>query len=96
MTYALRVRLNRRRRSAAFLACRRRLPSSDLPCAAYLMAGRRKARRAPNGVGSIYQREFDGRWVGAAYVLTGAGVVKRKVVYGASWEEAHANCFGHS
>jgi integrase len=54
------------------------------------MAGRKKARRAPNGAGSIYHRESDGRWVGAAYVLTGAGVVKRKVVYGSSWEEAHA------
>lgn len=48
------------------------------------------ARRNPNGEGSIYQRSSDGRWVGQAYVLTTDGNRKRKFVYGATWEEAHA------
>ncbi|MEU0151086.1 tyrosine-type recombinase/integrase [Micromonospora fulviviridis] len=48
------------------------------------------ARRNPNGEGSIYQRASDGRWVGQAYVLTTDGTRKRKFVYGATWEEAHA------
>ncbi|MGC5032234.1 tyrosine-type recombinase/integrase [Micromonospora sp. DT229] len=48
------------------------------------------ARRNPNGEGSIYQRSSDGRWVGQAYVLTTDGTRKRKFVYGATWEEAHA------
>ncbi len=48
------------------------------------------ARRNPNGEGSIYQRSSDGRWVGQAYVLTTEGTRKRKFVYGATWEEAHA------
>src|SRR5438874_678126 len=43
----------------------------------------------PNGEGSIYQRGSDGRWVGQAYVLTTAGVQKRKFVYGDTWAEAH-------
>ncbi|MEU0150339.1 tyrosine-type recombinase/integrase [Micromonospora fulviviridis] len=47
-------------------------------------------RRNPNGEGSIYQRASDGRWVGQAYVLTTDGTRKRKFVYGATWEEAHA------
>ncbi|SBT63963.1 Site-specific recombinase XerD [Micromonospora sediminicola] len=42
------------------------------------------------GEGSIYQRASDGRWVGQAYVLTTDGSRKRKFVYGATWEEAHA------
>ncbi|MCX4470796.1 site-specific integrase [Micromonospora sp. NBC_01655] len=46
--------------------------------------------RNPNGEGSIYQRSSDGRWVGQAYVLTTEGTRKRKFVYGATWEEAHA------
>src|SRR5262245_55702365 len=53
------------------------------------MAERKRIRRAPNGAGSIYRRGSDSRWVGAAYVLTSAGVLKRKVVYGSSWEDAH-------
>jgi hypothetical protein len=48
---------------------------------------RRGKRR--NGEGSIYQRNSDGRWVGAAYLPTTSGVTKRKVVYGDSWEEVH-------
>ncbi|MFG3687823.1 tyrosine-type recombinase/integrase [Micromonospora sp. NPDC047740] len=48
------------------------------------------ARRNPNGEGSIYQRSSDGRWVGQAYVLATDGTRKRKFVYGATWEEAHA------
>ncbi|GAB3339697.1 site-specific integrase [Micromonospora halotolerans] len=48
------------------------------------------ARRNPNGEGSIYQRASDGRWVGQAYVLITDGSRKRKFVYGATWEEAHA------
>lgn len=48
------------------------------------------ARRNPNGEGSIYQRSSDGRWVGQAYVLTTDGTRKRKFVYGATWDEAHA------
>ncbi|TDB75222.1 site-specific integrase [Micromonospora sp. KC723] len=47
-------------------------------------------RRNPNGEGSIYQRSGDGRWVGQAYVLTTDGTRKRKFVYGATWDEAHA------
>jgi len=38
----------------------------------------RRSRRR-NGEGSIYQRQKDGLWVGAAYVLTSAGVHRRKV-----------------
>ncbi|WP_426506705.1 tyrosine-type recombinase/integrase [Dactylosporangium sp. McL0621] len=45
--------------------------------------------RRRNGEGSVYQRKSDGLWVGAAYVLTTAGVQRRKVVYGESWEAAH-------
>jgi integrase len=54
-------------------------------------AGQKKAssRKSPNGAGSIYQRESDGLWVGAAYVLTTDGTRRRKVVYGRTWEEAH-------
>ncbi|GHJ12685.1 tyrosine-type recombinase/integrase [Micromonospora sp. AKA38] len=48
------------------------------------------ARRNPNGEGSIYQRSSDGRWVGQAYVLATDGTRKRKFVYGATWDEAHA------
>ncbi len=40
-----------------------------------------------NGEGSIYQRKSDGRWVGAAYLPTATGALKRKVVYGATWDE---------
>ncbi|MEV4534661.1 tyrosine-type recombinase/integrase [Asanoa sp. NPDC049518] len=48
------------------------------------------AVRNPSGEGSIYQRSSDGRWVGQAYVLTTNGTRKRRSVYGATWEEAHA------
>jgi integrase len=51
---------------------------------------RRNGRKNANGEGSIYQRKSDGRWVGQAYVLTTQGVEKRKFVYAATWEEAHA------
>lgn len=46
------------------------------------------AKKNPNGEGSIYQRK-DGRWTGAAYVLTTDGVYKRRPVYGKTWAEAH-------
>jgi integrase len=49
-----------------------------------------RATKRRNGAGSVYYRESDGQWVGAAYVLTTAGVRRRKVVYGQSWEEANA------
>jgi integrase len=45
--------------------------------------------RRANGEGTIYQRK-DGRWEGAAYVLTTAGRRVRKRVYGATREQAHA------
>ena len=54
-----------------------------------LMAARKDRGRLPNGAGSIYQRASDSKWVGATYVLTTDGTRHRKVVYGASWEEAH-------
>jgi integrase len=52
-------------------------------------SGQRRSRRR-NGEGSVYQRKSDGRWVGAAYVLTTSGVYRRKVVYGESWEKTRA------
>ncbi|MGQ0846731.1 MAG: tyrosine-type recombinase/integrase [Sporichthyaceae bacterium] len=54
------------------------------------MAARKDRGRQPNGGGSIYQRASDNKWVGATYVLTTDGTRRRKVVYGATWEEAHA------
>lgn len=54
------------------------------------MAARKPTKgRAPNGAGTIYQRESGGRWVGAAHVLTVDGTHRRKVVYGRTWEEVH-------
>lgn len=47
------------------------------------------ARRNANGEGSIYRRR-DGRWEGAVYVLTTAGVKKRVRAYGVSRAEVHA------
>ncbi|MBQ0868475.1 site-specific integrase [Streptomyces sp. RK75] len=47
-----------------------------------------KAKRNVNGEGTIVQRR-DGRWQGAAYVLTSDGTYKRRFVYGSSWEDAH-------
>jgi integrase len=44
-------------------------------------SNRRRSRRA-NGQGSIYQRESDGMWVGAAYVLMPDGSQRRRPVYG--------------
>ena len=46
------------------------------------------AKRRANKEGSIWQRQ-DGRWTGAAYVLTSDGIFKRSYVYGRSREEAH-------
>lgn len=46
------------------------------------------AKRKVNGEGSIYQRK-DGRFAGAAYVLTPGGTRKRVQVYGKTWKEAH-------
>ncbi len=47
------------------------------------------ARRRANREGSIWQRQ-DGRWTGAAYVLTVAGTFRRAYVYGHSRDEVHA------
>ena len=44
-------------------------------------------RRRSNGEGSIYQRSSDNRWVGSAYVYTATGQRKRRLVYGASFDE---------
>ena len=46
------------------------------------------AKRRSNHEGSIWQRQ-DGRWTGAALVLTTAGTFKRAYAYGRSREEAH-------
>lgn len=48
------------------------------------MAGKRKSNRE----GSIWLRQ-DGRWTGAAYVLTAQGIFKRVYVYGRTREETH-------
>lgn len=48
------------------------------------MAGKRRSNRE----GSIWQRQ-DGRWTGAAYVLTTEGIFKRIYVYGRTREEVH-------
>jgi integrase len=48
-----------------------------------------RAKRRPNREGSIWRRQ-DGRWTGAAYVLTASGILKRTYVYGRTREEAHA------
>jgi len=50
-----------------------------------LQEKRRRCRA--NGEGSIYQRSSDGRWVGSAYVYTATGQRKRRLVYGASFDE---------
>jgi hypothetical protein len=55
---------------------------------------RRRAKRRANGQGSIYQRK-DGRWVGAAFVLTADGTCKRIPVYGASAEGAGDELLPH-
>jgi integrase len=46
------------------------------------------AHRRVNGEGTIYRRK-DGRYAGAAYVLTPGGTRKRVQVYGKTWNEAH-------
>jgi integrase len=51
-------------------------------------AGRRGRKRA-NGEGTIYQRK-DGRWEGAAFVLTTAGSNRRVRIYAASRDAARA------
>lgn len=53
------------------------------------MAGEKRPRRA-NGEGSIYQRSSDGKWVGSAYVYTSSGQIKRRPVYGSSFDEVRA------
>ena len=47
------------------------------------------ARRRSNREGSIWQRQ-DGRWTGAAYVLTTAGAFRRAYVYGRTREQVHS------
>jgi Phage integrase, N-terminal SAM-like domain len=47
------------------------------------------ARRRSNREGSIWQRQ-DGRWTGAAYVLTNDGTFRRTYVYGQTREQVHA------
>ena len=47
------------------------------------------ARRRSNREGSIWQRQ-DGRWTGAAYVLTTAGTLRRAYVYGRTREQVHS------
>lgn len=47
----------------------------------------RRAHKRVNGEGTIYQRK-DGRWEGAAYVLTTAGTTKRVRAYGRSYDDA--------
>ncbi len=47
-----------------------------------------KGKRRANREGSVWQRR-DGRWTGAAYVLTTAGTFKRTYVYGRTRDEAH-------
>ncbi|WP_433242951.1 tyrosine-type recombinase/integrase [Actinomadura nitritigenes] len=49
----------------------------------------RKSKKRANGEGTIYQRK-DGRWEGAAYVLTTEGTYKRIRKYGRTREEVHA------
>lgn len=46
------------------------------------------AGRNVNGEGTIVQRK-DGRWHGAAYVLTPDGTYKRRFVYGKTWDDVH-------
>lgn len=57
------------------------------------MAQDRKPTRRPNGEGTIYQRK-DGRWEGAAYVLTSDNTVKRVRLYGRTREEVHKKLIG--
>jgi integrase len=50
----------------------------------------RRGHKRANGEGTIYQRK-DGRWEGAAYVLTTGGAFKRIRIYGRTREEARKN-----
>lgn len=50
----------------------------------------RRGHKRANGEGTLYQRK-DGRWEGAAYVLTTGGTFKRERVYGRTREEARKN-----
>jgi integrase len=52
-------------------------------------AKRRRSKKRANGQGSIYQRK-DGRWAGAAFVLSSDGTFKRVLVYGRTAEEVDA------
>lgn len=52
------------------------------------MPERGKPKKRANGEGSIYQRQ-DGRWAGAAYVLTTEGTFKRVQKYGKTREEVY-------
>jgi integrase len=47
------------------------------------------ARRRSNREGSIWQRQ-DGRWTGAAYVLTADCTFRRTYMYGRTREQVHA------
>lgn len=47
----------------------------------------RRGHKRVNGEGTIYQRK-DGRWEGAAYVLTTGGTMKRVRVYARSYDDA--------
>jgi integrase len=53
-------------------------------------ARQRRGHKRVNGQGTIYQRK-DGRWEGAAYVLTTAGTFKRVRIYGRSYDDARKN-----
>lgn len=46
------------------------------------------AKKNSNGEGTVYQRK-DGRWEGAAFVLTTDGTFQRQRVYGKTREEVH-------
>ena len=46
------------------------------------------SQRRANGEGTVYRRA-DGRWEGAAYVLTSAGIRERRRVYGQTRAAAH-------
>lgn len=48
-----------------------------------------RGKRRANREGSVWQRQ-DGRWTGAAYVLTNAGILKRTYVYGRTRDEVYA------
>lgn len=50
----------------------------------------RRGHKRANGEGTIYQRK-DGRWEGAAYVLTTGGTFKRIRIYGRTRDETRKN-----